>query len=198
MNVIIERPHQIVHHGLHIQFAKTGENFDAHISFAIAIRVLQIPDVRRSGDEYAALPAGCAGRPRQPFGKHGALIKHPIAIRVFEQANATNWLIRRVFLTGLVMRFVGVGVVAHLADIGTAIFVIRHRHGTRDHGFCSEQIHAEAVEHAEGLRRIFGCGGWNRRQLAGDRVFGRRGHDGFFLGMHQANGKNGSKQSKPG
>ena len=32
---------------------------------------------------------------------------------------------------------------------------------------------------------------------AGDRVFGRRGHDGFFLGMHQANGKNGTDRGAP-
>ncbi len=75
------------------------------------------------------------------------------------------------------MRLVGVGVVAHLANIGAAIFVVSHRHWTGDERFGGEQVHAETIEHAEGLRRISGGGGWNTGQFFGDCVVGRGNHE---------------------
>jgi hypothetical protein len=63
VDVIVETPHQIVHHGLHVELAEAGEDFATDIGLAVAVSVLEIPDVRRGGDEHAAFPARDARRP---------------------------------------------------------------------------------------------------------------------------------------
>jgi hypothetical protein len=47
------------------------------------------------------------------------------------------------------MGLVGVGIIAHLADVSAAIFVVGHRYRAGDHRFGGEEIHAETVEHAK-------------------------------------------------
>ena len=58
------------------------------------------------------------------------------------------------------MRLVGVGIVAHLADVGATVLVVGHRDGTRDERLRGEEVHAKTVEHAKGLCGVAGgCGG---------------------------------------
>src|SRR5216117_3273146 len=50
VNVVVESPHEVVHHRLHVELPEAGENLAADVGFAIAVGVLEIPDVRRGGD----------------------------------------------------------------------------------------------------------------------------------------------------
>ena len=79
------------------------------------------------------------------------------------------------------MRLVGVGIVAHLADVGAAVFVVGHRHWTRDERFGGEEVHAKTVEHAEGLCGVAGGCGRDAGESAADGV-GRRDHAWIGLG----------------
>jgi hypothetical protein len=181
VDVVVEAPHQIVHHGLHIEFSEAGEDFAAEVGLAVAVSVLEIPDVRRGGDEHAPFPARNARGPREALGKHGGPVEHAVAVCVFQQTHGTDGGVGGILLVALVMRFVGVGIVAHLADVGAAVLVVGHRHWTRDERLGSEQVHAKTVEHAKSLPGIAGGRGREAGQSTGDSV-GRCHHARILLG----------------
>jgi len=49
---------------------------------------------------------------------------------------------------------VGVRIVAHFDDVTQAVFVVGHRHGTRDQRLRGNQVHREPVFDAQRLRNI--------------------------------------------
>ena len=153
----------------------------ADVGLAVAVSVLEIPDVRRGRDEHPAFPARDARGPREAIGKYCGLVEHAVAVRVLEQAHGADGGVGGILLVPLVMRLVGVGIVAHLADVGAAVFVVGHRDGTRDERFGGEEVHAKTVEHAKGLCGVAGGCGLDAGQSAADGV-GRCDHAWILLG----------------
>src|SRR5262245_5471933 len=47
VNVIVEAPHQIVHHGLDVKLSEAGEDLAPDVSLTVAVGVLEIPNLRR-------------------------------------------------------------------------------------------------------------------------------------------------------
>ena len=182
VNAIVETPDEIVHHGLHVQLLETAEDFLAHVRFAVAIGVFEIPNIRRSRDIHAVFPASDAGRPRQVLSEDRRLVEDTIIVRVLQQSHAANRLVGGVLLARLVIRFVGVRIIAHLAHIGAAILVIRHRHGAGDERFGGEQVHAKTVEHLERLRSFGRRGRRNGWQFARHGTAVGLRHQGLLLG----------------
>src|SRR5205814_2273249 len=148
---------------------------------AVAVSVLEIPNVWRGGDEYAAFPARDARGPRKAIGKHGGPVKHAVAVRVLQQAHGPDGCVGGILLVSLVMRLVGVGIVAHLADVGATVLVVVHRDGTRDERLGGEEVHAKTVEHTKGLSGFAGGRGRDAGQSAADGI-GWRHHARVWLG----------------
>ena len=109
------------------------------------------------------------------------LVEHAVAIRILKQAHGADGRVGGILLVPLVMRFVGVRIVAHLADIGAAILVVGHRDRTRDERLGGEEVHVETIEHAKGLCGVAGGRGQGGGQSAADGV-GRRRHARIRLG----------------
>ena len=71
--------------------AEPGEHHAPHIRFAIAVGVLQIPNIRRARDEHAAFPRQDAIGKRETLGKSGALFELPVAIGILQQRNPAKF-----------------------------------------------------------------------------------------------------------
>src|SRR5205823_14858746 len=63
VDLVVQSPHEIVHHGLHVELSEAGEDFAANVGFTVAVSVLEIPKVRCGGDKHAPFPARDAGGP---------------------------------------------------------------------------------------------------------------------------------------
>ena len=132
MNAVVERPVERVHHRLDVQLVrrvwrvvagKAAEDHFAHVGDAIAVRILEIENVRRGTDEHAAVPADDRSRPRHVLREDGALVETPVAIAVLQQSHAPE-------LFGTALR-----IVAHLDDVEPPVLVEAHGHRAHDERF---------------------------------------------------------------
>src|SRR3954454_2388106 len=123
MDAIVEGPIETIEKALNVEpfvlifsrvLRKTSEDQFLLVSDGVVVRVFEIPDIRRRADEDAAVVTDHCRRPGQPFGKNGALIKVTIAVRVFEQSNASEPFIATL------------RIIAHLNDVEPAVFVEGH------------------------------------------------------------------------
>src|SRR5262249_23248366 len=131
VDAIVDTPLQPVDEGLHVVDDEPGVNLATNVGLAVAVGVLEVPDVRGGGDVDAAVPAGDAGRPRQSLGKNVAGLVKAVAVAVFEQPHAPQ--------RG-VAGFERVGVVAHFDDVKPTVFVVSRGHGTCNLWLVREQL----------------------------------------------------------
>ena len=168
VDAMVEAPDGVVHDGLHVELFEAGEDLLPHIGHAVVIRVLQIPNVRRGGDKDAAFPAGGPGGPGEALGEDGGLVEGAVAIGVGEQAHLADVGIGGIFLGRLVRGLVGVGIVVHLAHVGAAIGIVGDGDGIGDERLRSDELHLEAIEHMEGLRRVLRLHGRRGGEIQGE------------------------------
>ena len=82
---VVHAPGRRIDAALQIAGAKTGEEFFPHIRFVIPITVFEKNNVRRAGDDDAAVSGRDAITWRQPVSPDHGLVHHAIAIRVTQQ-----------------------------------------------------------------------------------------------------------------
>ena len=85
IDLVVEPPDEIVKHRLLVARAKARIDFAPFVGNAVAVRVLQIPDVRGRGDEHAAFPRRHARCPEQFVGEHRAFVEDAVAVRVAQE-----------------------------------------------------------------------------------------------------------------
>lgn len=187
VDALVEAPMERVEHRLDIEFggiqggavgAEPSKDPFLHIGTAIAIGVLQIPDVGSGPDEDAAVPAGDGGRPGQASGEEGGGIDASVEVVIHEFADGTK---------AFVAAF---GVIAHLDDPGGTGFVEGEGDGIDDQGFGGDELGGEAGSDVEGLEGEMGRGGRDAGEL------GRIG-DGFG-GGGEGHRQGGEKETKDG
>ena len=105
---VIEPPGQVVRHRLLVLRTKAGINLLANVRLAIAVGILQVPDIGRCGDEHTVFPGCDAGGPEQAVRKDVALVEAAVAVTIAQQADRAQ---RRAAGLGLV------GIVAHLGNV---------------------------------------------------------------------------------
>jgi len=133
---------------LRSEIAEPRENERVNIGFPVAVGVLEIEEIRRGEDEDAAIPAGDTGWPREVFGEDDGAIVAAIAIGVLEELHATKLLLALF------------GVVAHLDDVETAVFIEGHGDRTFD-----ERLGCHELEMKTGLHRARRDGAGRRNRL---------------------------------
>ncbi len=161
---IVEPVHRRVHGVLRVREREAGKHHALHVGAAVAVRVFQVEDVRCGGDEDAFLEAHDAVREHEPLGKDRALVRLAVAVRVFEESNAS----RRLRVEG---------VARHLHHEDAAPLVELHGHGRLDVGLGNEGLDAEPVFDPERLERLARSEGrLGRGPTAGQERAGRGRH----------------------
>ncbi len=164
VDALVEAPMERIEHRLDIEFggiqggavgAEASEDPFLHIGAAIAIGVLQVPDVGSGPDEDTAVPAGDGGGPGQASGEEGGGIDASVEIVIGEFADGAE---------AFVAAF---GVIAHLDDPGGAGFVEGEGDGIDDQGFGGDELGGEAGTDVEGLEGEVGRGGGDAGELGG-------------------------------
>ena len=124
---MVEAEDETVHHPLLILGAEPRVHFFADVRDAVAVGVLEVPDVRGRGDEHAALPRLDAAGPEQAVRENRARIETPVAIGVAQQPDrATRLAVRLgplVLPRDLHRLIAVVGIIAHLGDVEIAALV---------------------------------------------------------------------------
>ncbi len=187
VDALVEAPMERIEHRLDIEFggiqggavgAEPGKDPFLHIGAAIAVGVLQVPDVGSGPDEDAAVPAGDGGGPGQTGGEEGGGIDATVEIVIGEFADRAE-----AFVAAL-------GVIAHLDDPGGAGFVEGEGDGIGDQGFGGDELGGEAGTDVEGLESEMGRGGGDAGKLIGIG-------DGFG-GGGEGSGKGGEEETEEG
>ena len=97
MNAIVQSPVEAVEQLLDVQasdaFAKPSEDDIPNVRDAIAICIFAKQDVRCGSDKHAAPITNQRRWPGQVVGEHRAFVETPVAIRVFEQPDASQMFI---------------------------------------------------------------------------------------------------------
>jgi hypothetical protein len=132
------------------------------ISFAVAICIFEVKDVRGRTNEQPAVIPDERGGPGKVFGEDRRSIHTAIAVCIFQHANAAE-----PFVAAL-------GVIAHFHDEKARIFIETHGDRIGDERFSSDTIHANAGAKGESGKCV--CG----RSWGGAGEVGRR--DGRFGG----------------
>jgi hypothetical protein len=75
---------------LRVREREAGEDLLALLRLAVAVRVLQVPDVGRGGDEHALAVTHHARRQHEPVGEHAAALEAAVAVAILEQPDAAG------------------------------------------------------------------------------------------------------------
>jgi hypothetical protein len=114
----------------------------ADVGLAVAIGVLEEPDVRRGRDEDAAPPGHDARRVRDLVHEEADAVDLAVAIRVLQQPDPAG---RR-----------PEGVVRHLGDVDAPVLVEGHRDRVHHIRLRGDEVDAEARLEPERLQRVLG------------------------------------------
>src|SRR5687767_4313550 len=137
MDSVVDTPGKTVEQLLNIQFgsaaSKPGENDFTHIGGSVAVRVLQIKNVRRRPDENTTVVTNHGGGPRQVGGESGRLFESAIPVGILEQFDAAQ-----PFVTPF-------RIVAHLDDVEPPILIEGHRDRTGNEWFTGGEFRLKAV-----------------------------------------------------
>ena len=90
VNPVVQAPRQSIHAQLLVAEAEAGEQNTPLIRAAIAVRIAEIPDVRRGRDQHAAAPRQHAIGKRQMVREHRRHFVAAIAIAIFEKPDAAG------------------------------------------------------------------------------------------------------------
>ncbi len=129
INLMIESPLEVIDHGLNVEFTEPREDFLPDIRDAIAIGILEVPDIGRCCYKNAPFPERQSCGPRDVLGEQLAGIKHAVAVGIAQHANLPQRQIARLVHKRLVGILVSEGVVSHLEHPALAMLVIFQRHG---------------------------------------------------------------------
>ncbi|MEY4186886.1 MAG: hypothetical protein RIT02_1920 [Planctomycetota bacterium] len=179
---VVESPEQVIGHGLHIEFAKAGEEAFANFGDTIVVGVAQPPEVGGSGDEDAVFPDDDACGPGQVTGEDGTAVKGAVIIVIDEQSDFPDGQVGGAFAVGLIGGFVGVGVVVHFDDEQASIFIEGSGDGVGDEGFRGDQLEGEILLQLEGVEGLVGwdwlgvVGVWESVEQDGGKNRERWGH----------------------
>ena len=146
VDLVVEPQGQVVQHRLLVLGAEAGEDLAADVGPVVAVGVLQVPDVRRRGDEDAALPGRDAGGPEQPVGEDVRSRRTGRRRR----CRAAGGPRPAASLPGLGLY----GIVAHLGDVEVAVLVEGRGDRAVDQRLGRDQLHAEPVDGLERLQRL--------------------------------------------
>ncbi len=189
---VVGSPLEVVHHGLDVVLAEPGEDPGVDVGLAVAVGVLEVPDVGRGRDEDAPLPGDDAGRPGELLGEDHPLVEDAVAVAVGQEADAAHGRIAEVLGERPVVLLVDVRVVAHLDDEEPAVLVVGRGHRVHDQGFGGQQVEPEPVPDAERRERL----GRLLRREPRERVIGPGG--GEHEHEHEQGGRPGSRRFTSG
>ena len=151
VDAVVLTPLKTVEHGLDVERfeagAEAGERDFTDVGAAVAVFVLEAPDVGRGRDEESAMGPDEAGREGEVVGKDRAGFVEAVAVFVLEHRDAAE-VGRAVAL---------LGVVDHFADEHAAVFVEGDGDGIADLGFVGDQLDLEPGLHLPGGEGVL-CG----------------------------------------
>ena len=143
VDLVVDAPDQVVHHLLLVGDAESGEDDFLDVRLAVAVGVLHVVDVGRSGDVDPLLPDGDAGGPDQPLGKDVAHVEAAVSVPVLQQPDLSAGL----FAFSRLVR-----VVPQLGHVHASVLVEGRRHRLVHHGFVSHQLQPESFRRLERLQ----------------------------------------------
>jgi len=110
----------------------------------VAVRVLQIENLRRRRHKNPALPRENARRLQQMIGKDHRIVDHAVAVPIDQIPDATSWLFARLRVERIVQ---------HLGHIDPARLVERDLDRIDHVRFRGDQLRPESLDHVERLKR---------------------------------------------
>src|SRR5262245_59884787 len=91
VDIVVHRPEEAV--GIVLRaagVAVVGSDLRLNVGFAVAVRVLHEPEVRRGADEYAALDDRDGTRQHQVVRKYRLLVVLPVVIRILKNGDLSD------------------------------------------------------------------------------------------------------------
>jgi hypothetical protein len=116
VNPVVQAVQRRVHAVLRVRAREACEDLALEVRLAVAVRVLEIEDIRRVGDDNPALPPHEARGQTETVGKNRALVGASVPIAVLQQDDASG--------AAHVER-----IAVHFDDVRAAVFVHLHRDG---------------------------------------------------------------------
>ncbi len=140
---------EVVHHRLDVVLAEAREDLLADVGPAVAVGVLQVPDVRGGGDEDARPSRGRRRSARRgPRRRGGPRRSVPSSSRVDQQSDPADRRVAGVVGERLVVLRLDMRIVGHLDDVEPAVLVVGAGDRVGDQRLGGEQIHAEPAARA--------------------------------------------------
>ncbi|CAB4583851.1 unannotated protein [freshwater metagenome] len=161
VNPAIETPAQVVDDCMRIPGAEIRVELLTLVSHAIAIGVLEIPDVRRGAGDDAFLIKYEAGDEFELVGKDMLFVHHAVAIGVFEPGNAVDGIAVVFFRPGAavlpllhIQLAAAVRILGRLADPQAALFIPVDVHDLVDERLGGDEREIELGMHFDFLRGL--------------------------------------------
>ena len=189
VDAIVHRPGRRVGHVFRLaaEGAVVGGHDRAALGFAVAVEVAAEEEVRRFGDECAALDRHHPTRHDEIIGERRSAIHATVSVRVGEQGDSAD----RFFLRGAVDV---AHVAAHFDHEHPTLVVEADRDGRLDHRFGGDEFDAEPGRQAEGLQGFL----WREGRRGGEIEFeGDVLRAGIAL-VQGESGRGSDKQSQDG
>ena len=169
---VVEAPFQAVGDRLDVVAAKPAQNDLADIGDAVAVGVLQIPEMGRREDEDAPLVAADGRGPRQLVRKDDAAIGLAVAVGVLQQPHDAGVLLAAPARIEL-GRFPGEGIVPHFGHVHPPVLVEARVDGAGHERLGGDELEMKTVLKLKSRQRLCGLDGRNPGQLVGQRLRGR-------------------------